>query len=168
MELIRGAASDIYATNRVSSTGSGETLSVYTRFVATFSLSGRQVQIVGRQPPVVHAGDDVVVVGESDRTGIVRSICYVNVTRGVGNAEQGPYLWLLGGVLALLLSAVCLLSGLLNLVLSSDADGALLVIAAALPGLAFFPAGTWMLRRGRRIGRAIRMIHDASKKARSR
>ncbi|PPE72738.1 hypothetical protein C3942_16955 [Solimonas fluminis] len=169
MELLRGKALDVHATSRVSSSGSGDSLAVFTRFIAVFSLSGRQVQIVGRQPPVVYAGDDVVLVGEPDRTGIMRAICYINVTRGVGNVDQGPFLWILGGVLALVLSGIGLLSNLLVLLLSSPEEiarsGTLVALATVLPTLGIFLAGSWMLRRGRRIARAIRMIRDASKAA---
>lgn len=84
MEVILEIAQHVSATNRVHSSGSGSSLSVFTTFLCSFAVDGRQVKLSGREPPIVHAGDDAVLVGEADGSGEVLGICYVNVTRGVG------------------------------------------------------------------------------------
>ena len=109
----------------------------------------------------------MVVAGELDRSGVVEAICYVNVTRGAGHAQEGPLLWKTGGFvilamgimgvgIALFYLVACLLVGKLA------PDDALLVVILVAFGLPFYFVGRWMMRKGQRIARAIRMIHEAS------
>lgn len=167
MELIRGAANHVAANSRVSSTGSGSSLSVYTSFICSFSVAGRQVRLSDRQPPVVNQGDDIVVVGEADNSGVVIGICYINVTHGVGSTKQGPWLWKIGGTLAVLICGPFLAFQMFALAFGlypaqGRGDDVLILLASILPSLGLLMAGMWMLGRGRRISRALRMIHDAS------
>ena len=167
MELLRGPAAHVSAMNRVASSGSGQSLSVSTTFITTFSIGERQVRISGDDPPVVNAGDQMVVTGELDRSGVVEAICYVNVTRGAGHAQEGPLLWKIGGLVVLAMGIMgigvalfylgaCLLVGKLA------SDEALLITLLVAFSLTFYFVGRWMMRKGRRIARAIRMIHEAS------
>lgn len=167
MELIRGRAALVSATNSVSSSGSGNSLSVYTTHLVSFSLSGREVRIDADDPPVIREGDDVVVVGEVDATGVVRPIAHINVTRGVGNSSGGPFLWMAGAVLLLSLAAVFLggavvigaILGYHN-ALDSETLGYLLIsVIASIP---FTWGGRWLWRRGMRVSTALKMIRAAS------
>lgn len=169
MELLRGPAADVSATNRVASSGTGQSLSVSTTFITTFSIGGRPVRISGDDPPVVNVGDQMVVVGEANQSGVVEAICYVNVTRGAGNAESGSLFWNIGGIVSLVLAALgigvmlfylgaCLLVGKLA------SDDAMLIALLTGFSLPFYFVGRWMMRRGQRISRAIRMIHEESRR----
>lgn len=167
MELLRGPAAHVSAMNRVASSGSGQSLSVSTTFITTFSIGERQVRIIADDPPVVNTGDQMVVTGELDRSGVVEAICYVNVTRGAGHAQEGPLLWKTGGFVVLAMGGMgvgialfylgaCLLVGKLA------HDDALLIAMLVAFGLPFYFVGRWMMRKGQRIALAIRMIHEAS------
>ena len=167
MELLRGPAAHVSAMNRVESSGAGQSLSVSTTFVTTFSIGERQVRITRDDPPVVNTGDQMVVTGEVDRSGVVEAICYINVTRGAGHAKEGPLLWKTGGFVALAMGVIGVgiaflyLSGCL-LVGKLAHDDALLIATLVAFSLPFYFVGRWMMRKGQRIAQAIRMIHEAS------
>ena len=167
MELLRGPAAHVSATNRVTSSGTGNSLSVSTTFITSFSIGDRQIRIFGDEPPVVNAGDHMVVAGEQDRSGVVEAICYVNATRGAGSSKEGPHLWRLGGFVALLMAIMSIGSMLfyLGLCLHSGRmtpQDALLLVMLTGFGLPLYFVGRWMKRKGQRIAQAIRMIHEAS------
>lgn len=151
MELLRGPAANVSAMNRVASSGSGQSLSVSTTFITTFSIGQRQVRIIGDDPPVVNAGDQMVVTGEMDRTGVVEAICYVNVTRGAGHSQEGPLLWRAGGFVVLAMGVMgvgiaLLYLGTCLLVDKLAPDDALLIAILTALGLPFYFVGRWMMR----------------------
>lgn len=172
MELLRGPAAQVIAANRVTGSGSGSSMSVSTEFITTFAIGERQVRIKGDVPPVVNAGDEMVVAGEQDRSGVVDALCYVNVTRGTGAAEEGPWLWRLGAIVFLIFAGLMTLLMVLFLGLSllagkMSSDDAVLICLFAGCALPPYFAGRWMMRRGQRVSRALKLIREASVQARS-
>ena len=167
MELLRGTAAHVFATNRVSGSGSANSVSISTTFITTFSIGDRQVRITANDPPVVNTGDHMVVTGEENRSGVLEALCYVNVTRGAQYSESNPLLWKIGAWLAFLFAAfvvglAALFVGLSVMEAKMKADDARFIAMLTVFALVTYFAGRWMMRRGRRLSRAIKMILDAS------
>jgi hypothetical protein len=167
MELLRGPAAHVSTNNRVTGSGTANSVSISTTFITTFSIGDRQVRITASDPAVVNLGDYMVVSGEEDRSGVLEGICYVNVTRGAQYTESNPLFWKIGAVIAFLMAAflACLdllLVGISVLEAKLGSDMAQTIAILTTTALALYFAGRWLMRRGQKLSRAVRMIQDAS------
>lgn len=171
MELLRAKAGHVASFNALGSDVTDNVFDVYNRRQCTFSLGDREVSISARKPPVVRNGDDVVVVGERDRTGVLRAFAYVNVTRGVGDVMRPSSPWKTYGVLLVLMGIMGLVSlaltMLANIGESENLVGRPLWVAMAGVMLVIIAFGVLLFRRGNRYALAIRMVREASEKAAS-
>lgn len=173
MELLRGRAGHVAAFNAPGTISTGDVFDTAIQRHCTFSLGDREVRYAATKPPVVRNGDDVVVVGETDQTGVLNGLAYVNVTRGVGDAKGSSWPWKLsGGVILVLGGLGALLFAALLLIKLFDPQesdmSVMMLVFVLIFALLDFWVGAWLFGRGKKFAQAIKMIQDASNQAASR
>lgn len=171
MELFRGKASQVRVYSNAASVPSMQPFDGNV-FAATFEMSGRSFQLNWDKPVPVGNGDDVVVVGESDRSGIIHGTCWVNVSRGVGHSNSDGGLSRAAGWLTAVLAVLSGLSTLLlyvpGVVLSTGVERTQSVIFATVFGA--LTVLLWLISKKcfshtKRAQRALDLMNEASRKA---
>lgn len=115
MEGLRGQAANIQvaSTAWVQGGGSNGNSSVTggTDHICTFQIGTKTVRVTSPDPPVIQAGDEIVVAGKAKRDGIFHARYYFNLSRGIqhspGSARNALFLGcaMIAGPLALMLVA---------------------------------------------------------------
>lgn len=102
MEGLRGIAENVRAASSAWVSGGGthgsSSVTGGTNHICTFQIGKKTVRIVSPEPPVVEAGDDVIVVGRNGRDGIFHAKHYANLSRGIQTTRGSAALALGFGV----------------------------------------------------------------------
>jgi len=151
MDMLRGTASKVRHTVEISSAGGGRHDSVSTTHLCLLQLQDRMVRLQGRQPLIVHDGDQLEVAGPV-RQGVLRALAHANLSTGT-QGDEGVWQHAIA-------SPVCLGAAM---VVWQAMDGFRVndVPLQWLPAAVFAGIGLYLAQRGLRIWQAVQQVRQA-------